>query len=375
MPRPLGQLRVLLSSRVLLDLEEADKVYREKGVQGYTDYLRCEGEFTGQGDTALGGFRRLNKGPMFDVALALSKLNVMSPDANNPLVELGLSCKDEHDSAEAIMRNLAVSDIGPALEWEVATNGHAVNASIHKAFKTDLFLTRSAADAQTAVDLGIASAVINFPPEGTYDFDGAGPVRIIVDGDAVAFGDSAEVGFRRDVAGNKDYGQAVLQYKEREHAEVDKLIEPGPFTVVLAKISAINKLFPPKEAPFEIGLLTARGGRATGRALATLRAHGVFFNYPSGFMGGADKGEWLEAHKPHLFLDDQITHLNRGMVFCPTGLVPYKTGGAMNLYQMELKNASPVFEAAAQGKAPVIEQDNVNRGPWPFPKSPDHQPG
>ena len=374
MPRPLGQLRIMMSSRVLLDLEEADMVYKEKGAQGYTDYMRCEGEFKGQGDPALGGFRRLGKGPMFDVALALSKLNVMSLDKNNPLVELGLSCKDENDSAEAIMMNLAMSDIGEFLEWETATSGHAIGKEIHQAFKTDLFLTRSPGDAQTAIDLGIAAAVINFPPNGTYDFNAGGPVRIIVDGDAVAFGDSAEVGYRRDVAAHKDdYGQAVQLYKDREHAEVNKMIEAGPFTVVLAKISAINKLFPQGQAPFEIGLLTARGARATCRALSSLRAHGVHFNYPSGFMGGSDKGDWLEAHKPHLFLDDQETHLKRGMFFCPTGLVPYKTGGAMHQYQQELKNASQVFDAAAQGKPAVAEQDNQN--PVIVPKAPGNQPG
>lgn len=381
MPRPLGQLRIMMSSRVLLDLEEADIVFRDKGPQAYTDYLRCEGEYAGQGDAALGGFRRLGKGPMFDVALALNRLNVMSPDKNSPIVEIGLSCKDENDSADAIFRNLAQSILGEALEWEVATNGHPVDAKIHKAFKTDLFLTRSASDAQLAVDLGIAAAVINFPPVGTYDFESAGPVRIIVDGDAVAFGDSAEVGFRKDVASHpKDkYGDAVSQYKHREHDEVDKTIEPGPFTIVLAKISLLNSLFPPKEAPFEIGLLTARGGLSTARAVATLKAHGVKFNYPSGFMGGGDKGEWLEAHRPHLFLDDQATHLDRGKHFCPTGLVPYKAGGAMHQYQLELKSAaSPTvqsFDKAAQG-TPVIEQDNkpVTKPDQPKGEMPGNKP-
>lgn len=370
-----------MSSRVLLDLEGADAVFRDKGPQAYTDYMRCEGEFLGEGDASLGGFRRIGKGPMFDVALALSRLNVMSPDKNNPIIELGLSCKDENDSADVIFRNLAASVLGEALEWEVATNGHPVDAKIHKAFKTDLFLTRSGNDAQIAVDLGIAAAVINFPPQGTYDFDIAGPVRIIVDGDAVAFGDSAEVGFRKDVASHskEKYNDAVSQYKHREHDDADKPIEAGPFTVVLAKISMLNSLFPPKEAPFEIGLLTARGGLATARAVATLKAHSIKFNYPSGFMGGSDKGEWLEAHRPHLFLDDQATHLDRGKHFCPTGLVPYKAGGAMHQYQLEQKAAatpSPAaqsFDRAASG-VPAVEQDNKVQPAAPKGEAPGHKP-
>lgn len=344
MPRPMGHIRILMSSRVLLDLEEADTIFREQGKQAYTDYLRCNGEYAADKDPDL-GCRRLGKGPLFDVAVALFKLNALSKD---PIVEIGLSCKDEIASARAIFRNLAVTDLGPALEWDTATAGRPVSAEIHKAFKTDLFLTRSASDAQIAIDLGIAAAVINFPPVGTYDYNPEGPVRIIVDGDAVAFGDSAELGFRNDVDTIPNYNDAVTTYKEREHQDVDKAIEPGPFTAVLAKIAELNDRFEPGNQPFEIGLLTARGGRASGRALTALETYGIKFNYPSGFMGGADKGEWLEAHRPHLFLDDQKTHLDRGMHFCPTGLVPYKKDGLMQDYLLKKSKPATDFTEAAK---------------------------
>lgn len=334
MPRPLGHMRILFSSRVLFDLEAADQIFKEKGEQAYTDYLLCQGEYSGQGDPSLNGVRRLGKGPLFDFALALAKLNL-----KGPIVELGMSCKDNIPSACAIFENFQTTEaLANGMESCFSTSGSPVDAKMHEAFETDLFLTRNAADAQVAIDLGIAAAVINFPPVGTYDYDiSGGPVRIIVDGDAVAFGDSAEVGFRNDVATVPDYGQAVSQYKNREHQERHRPVEAGPFTRVLAKISELNSRFPRGAAPFEIGLLTARGALANARAVVTLKAHGIKFNYASGFLGGADKGVWLKAHRPHLFFDDQKTHLDRGMLFCPTGLVPYKTGGAMHEYQMRMK--------------------------------------
>ena len=354
MPRPMGQLKILFSSRVLFDLERADQIFQQKGIQAYTDFLRCEGDCDGEGDPALGGFRRLGKGPMFDFAVALSKLNSKSPDPKKPIIELGLSCKDEIESARPIFRNLAATVLASAFEWETPTAGHPIDERIHKSFKTDLFLTRSAADAQTAIDLDIAAAVINFPPHGTYDYEQEGPVRIIVDGDAVAFGDSAEVGFRNDVSTHTtDYSKAVTTYKNREHDQCDQPIEVGPFTVVLAKIAELNSQFPKGQQPFEIGLLTARGAKAADRALTTLEEYGVKFNYPSGFMGGSDKGEWLEAHRPHLFLDDQTTHLDRAKAFCPTGLVPYKSGGPMHTLLQEQAKKAFSNEAGQKSDKPV----------------------
>lgn len=345
MARTLGHIRILMSSRVLLDLEEADKVFKEKGVEGYTDYMLCRGEYAKDMDEAL-GCRRLKKGPLFDFALAMDKLNALSK--KDPIVEVGMTCKDETDTALALFRNLNETALAVALEYRITTAGAPVSPKIHKAFKTDLFLTRSESDAQIAIDLDIAAAVVNFPPRGTYDYDyNVQPVRIIVDGDAVAFGDSAEVRYREAIDSGKTYAEGLKAYKDGEKRDVNQAVEPGPFTPILAKISQLNSLFPRGEAPFEISLLTARGGPASDRALSTAFQHGIKFNGVSGFMGGASKHEFLAEHKPHLFFDDQQTHLEKSAEFCPTGRVPYKTASPMFEYLLRKKR-----EADAKVSAP-----------------------
>lgn len=364
MPRPMGHLRILMSSRVLLDLEEADKVFRDEGVAGYTDYMLCHGKYEKDKDPVL-KCRRLGKGPLFDFALALHNLN---RNSKTPLVEVGVSAKDEVDTAFVLYKNLSCSGLSFALEYRTTTAGGPVTEKVHNAFKTDLFLTRSEADAQIAIDLGIAAAVMNFPSRGTYDYDHQSfPLHIVVDGDAVAFGDSAEVRFREAVDSGIPYEEALLKYKNGEFTDADDPVEPGPFTPVLAKISQMNASLPKDKAPFILSLLTARGGPASERALATVVEYGIKLNGDSGWMGGSDKGTWLEAYRPHVFFDDQQTHLERGAEFCPTGRVPYKTGSPMFEYlarkkaEAAARNAATFTEAARPDTTAIPEaaQDNA----------------
>jgi 5'-nucleotidase len=362
MARPMGLLRIMFSSRVLLDLEEADTIFREKGKQAYTDYLRCRGEYQKDYDPEVGG-RRLKKGPLFDVAMALQKLNQSSKES---LVELGLSCKDETGSALPIFRNLDVAGLGLPIEYRVATAGKKLTKEFHEAFSTDLLLTRSAEDAQTAVDLGIAAAVINFPPEGTYDYDqnSNGPVRLFVDGDAVAFGSGAEVRYRTE---------GLDAYRRLENQDFDQPLDPGPFTAVLAKISQLNERFADGQKPFEIALLTARGSLAAARAITITESLGLKFNGGMFFMGGASKHEVLKAQRPHLFLDDQMTHLKEGAKYCPTGLVAYASGSPMDIYLREQKkledakaNATDVTAKPETPEAPPApDAKKAPKGPKP----------
>ena len=354
MPRPMGHIRILFSSRVLLDLEEADQVFKEKGVDGYRDYMLCTGAYEADRDPEL-GCRRFDKGPLFDMALALNRLN---QKAGKPLVELGMSAKDTIDTGLVLEKNLNASALAAALTYSTSTSGGPVSEKAHRAFKTDLFLTRSDSDAQAAIDLGIAAAVMNFPPQGPYDFDhDLHPIHIVVDGDAVAFGDSAEVRYREALDTGKTPEEGLQIYVDGEKRDMGSPVEQGPFTALLTKLTQLNAQFPKGEAPFSLSLLTARGTEARARAIATALDHGIDFNGDCAYVSGAAKSDWLAAYRPHVFFDDQQAHLGPGAHFCPTGRVPYKTNGPMYEYLKRKELAANTNVHPKVAEAQVNAQD------------------
>lgn len=337
MPRQMGHLRILFSARVLLNLEEADKVYREtlqhallddavfeqarlQAVQRYNDFVACRGDFADDDyDPQVRG-RRFEKGPLFDFAKALAELNRLSDE---PLVEIGLSAKDEAESGITIFRNLDMTELGDVLGYRLLTCGNQITPAFHRSFGTDLFLSRNPQDVQCARDTGIASALINFPEAWEYDHSAhKGPLKIMVDGDCVAWGDTAERRYRESLSQADNPRAGLDRYVALEDQEFDQPLEAGPFTNVLEKISRLNDRFPREQAPFLISLLTARGGKASTRALTTLVDHDIALNGFAEFKGGATKADGLRAHDPDVYFDDQATHLSEGRL-CPAGLVFY----------------------------------------------------
>lgn len=344
MPRPRGHLRILFSARVLLNLEEAHRLYtqtwhdaRQQGVDDrsararaaarYNDFVSCRGEFSsGPYDAEVQG-RRFDKGPLFDFALALAQLN---RGAEEPLVEIGLSAKDEALSGITIFRNLDTSALADTLDYRLLTCGRAITSPFHQSFGTDLFLSRNERDVQCARDIGIASALINFPDDWEYDnSQHQGPLKIMVDGDGVAWGDKSEQRFREALSHAGNMKEGLEKYIALEDREFAQPIEAGPFTRVLEKISRLNGRFAHDDAPFEISLLTARGGRASTRALTTLVNHDIALNGFAEFKGGATKADGLRAHGPDVYFDDQQTHLSEGRL-CPSGLVFYVSDSPLN---------------------------------------------
>lgn len=344
MGRPVGHIRIMASSRVILNLEKADAVFKkafdkkfsalkkkgaeikdaeieahEAAVNAYTDYVCCQkGIYKDDYDPRLGG-RLFEKGIAFDFLEAALALNEKFEE---PIVEVQLTCKDELESAVPIFRNIDLS--GLKIEQRHATAGRPLSQTEHEAFGTDLLLTRNAHDAQQAVDLGIAAAIMHMPPgEFVYKAED-GPVRLWFDGDAVAFGSSAELRFREE---------GLQAYKDLESQDFEKAVEPGPFTQILAKFSELNSRFRRGEEPFELSLLTARGHTAAARVASIARHHGIRFNGHTIFMGGAAKAPVLNAHKPHMYFDDQLSHLKD--LKCPAGLVRYPTDSPMHKYQTE----------------------------------------
>jgi 5'-nucleotidase len=330
MPRKMGKIRVIMSSRILFDLETADDVFKTKGIAAYTDFMRAvTAEHKAAYDPDIKA-RRLEEGIMLPFAKRLLAVN---DNQKESIVELIISCKDQSDTAGIIFANLEAHGLG-SVEMRISTCGNAITPQDLKAFGTDVFLTRNFKDAQTAINTGVASAQIFLPETKKLmkAYNKAAnrsieePPHIVFDGDAVAFGSSAEAFYRE---------HGLDHYRVEESKQKHSSIEQGPFTNLLQKLTALNAEQPNGSPLFKLSLLTARGAEASTRLMTIFEEFGIRFN---GFIicaGGSSKADVLKAYKPDLFLDDQETHLKESCLHCPTGLVPYHKDSAMAQFLSE----------------------------------------
>src|SRR5690606_27654437 len=79
-----------------------------------------------------------------------------------------------------------------------------------------------------------------------------------------------------------------------------------------------------------ISIVTARNAPAHKRVINSLRSWGIETVNEAFFLGGIEKRKVLEILQPHIFFDDQVTHLERtaesiASVHIPFGIANIKT--------------------------------------------------
>ena len=95
----------------------------------------------------------------------------------------------------------------------------------------------------------------------------------------------------------------------------------GPFKTFLALLHQIQLGYPADASPIRTALITVRGAPVHERVIRTLRAwiriDEVFF------LGGKDKGEFLNAFGAEILFDDQQKHCESARQPVATGHVPH----------------------------------------------------
>ena len=165
-------------------------------------------------------------------------------------------------------------------------------------------------DVRKALDGGFAAATI-LP--GKVAVSAQAQLRIAFDGDAVIFSDEAERVYKQD-------GLAAFNHSEKESA--GKPLPGGPFRGFLAAMHHIQGEFPPEQSPIRTALVTARGAPAHERVIRTLRAWDIRIDEAL-FLGGLDKGPFLETFQADIFFDDQHRHCQSARQHVPTGHCAY----------------------------------------------------
>ena len=187
-----------------------------------------------------------------------------------------------------------------------------------EAFNASLFLSSNHEDVRQAVMRGAPAGQV-FPTEFKDDLSDP-ELRVAFDFDGIIADDSAEAIFKSD-------GLQAFLDSEREAAAVP--MPAGPLSKLfrkLAALQAIEKSRAEKDQTYSprirVAIMTARNAPAHERVVTTLREWGIEVDEVF-FLGGIEKARILEVFRPHIFLDDQIGHVEGAQRLVPCAHVPF----------------------------------------------------
>jgi 5'-nucleotidase len=289
---PANRLVLAISSRTLFDLEDAHELYVRDGLAAYLDYQRSRED------------------------------EVLSPGAAFPLVRklLALQGPDGSQSVEVILLSRNSSETGLRIFNSIQHHGLAISRAVFsngaapfpyiQPFGAHLFLSTHGEDVRSALKAGVAAATVLPVPalESRHD-----QLRIAFDGDAVLFGDESERIAR---------GEGLLAFSKNEKDLALTPLSVGPFGAFLHALHDLQQEYPVDEAPIRTALVTARSAPAHKRVILTLREWGVRLDEAL-FLGGRDKGPFLDAFGADIFFDDSTHNIESARRHVAAGHVPH----------------------------------------------------
>jgi 5'-nucleotidase len=285
-------LTVATSSRALFDLEEANEIYESQGAEAYAAYqIAHEDEV-------------LPAGAAFSL---VKKLLLLNRDLKDKLIDVVLVSRNSADTGLRVFNS--ITHYGLDIQRAAFTSGRAPYRYLAD-FGALLFLSQNPDDVRNALDAGVAAATIIPTAAGGGGDD---VLRIAFDGDAVLFSDEAE----------RIYQESGLEAFNRD--EVSARRQPlagGPCTPFLLAWHPDQTRYPIDGCPIRTALVTARGAPAHERVIRTLREGRIRIDEAL-FLGGKDKGDFLESFGADIFFDDQQQQCASAREHVATGHVPF----------------------------------------------------
>jgi len=288
----LDRLVVAISSRALFDLTESHALFEQEGLDAYRRY-----QIAREDESLLPGIA-------FPLVEKLLRLNALSSET--PRVEVILLSRNSGDTGLRIFNS--IEHHGLEIVRAAFTSG-ASTYPYAQAFGADLFLSANAEDVARALSIGMAAATI-LPSKAPAKR--SEQLRIAFDGDAVIFGGESE-------RISQERGIDAFHRNETERAA--EPLAGGPFRGFLSALHSIQAAFPAESSPLRTALVTARSAPAHKRVILTLRQWGVRID-ESMFLGGRDKGPFLEAFGADVFFDDSPLNVESARRHVATGHVP-----------------------------------------------------
>ncbi|MEV6667615.1 5'-nucleotidase [Streptomyces nigra] len=297
-----NRLVIGIASSALFDLAEADTVFREQGEESYRVYQEEHLDDT------------LSKGVAFPFIRRLLSLNDLSaPD--DPLVEVIVLSRNDPDTGLRVMRS--IKSHGLAISRAIFMQGRSPYRFI-PALNMSLFLSANETDVREAVALGLPAGRVLGPAaaDDTDDQD----LRIAFDFDGVLADDSSEQVFQTG---------GIEGFRSHETMNAATPHDPGPLRDFLASLNRLQRREeeqrtqnPDYKIRVRVSLVTARNAPAHERAVRSLKGWGVTVN-DAFFLGGIDKSAIMQVLRPHIFFDDQVSHLAGTSRSTPSVHVPF----------------------------------------------------
>ena len=315
------RLVIGVASSALFDLTESDAVFRERGEAGYRVYQE---EHL---DTPLAG------GVAFPFVKRLLSLNDLSPAADDPLVQVIILSRNDPMTGLRVMRSIEHHDL--KITRAIFTQGLSPYPYI-PAVGIALFLSANSDDVRGATAAGYPAGLVLDSP--ACDEADDTELRVAVDFDGVVIDDASESVMQSG---------GLTEFHNHERANAATPHNQGPLAQFLIRLSAIQRIEDARvdsDATYtrriRISIVSARDAPAHEQAVMTLKSWDVAVN-DAFFLGGVDKGPVLGVLRPHIFFDDQRSHLTSSSRFVASVHVPY--GELNRVAETDADDSSPAL--------------------------------
>ena len=307
MPYPIEKkLVIAVSSRALFDMQDSDAVFRQDGEDAYRVYQQKHINDP------------LKEGVAFPFIKRLLNLNASFPEEQP--VEVILFSKNSPETGLRAFRSIQHYNLNIS---RACFSSGKPNHQYLPAFNSTLFLTTNREDAREALANGITAGVVG--KQEIQDSNEEG-LCLAFDFDGVIADDSAERVYKE---------QGLAAYQEYEKVHGTHPLKSGPIANLLKRISSFQKLERTKQQEdpkyrrlLKTAIVTARNAPAHERVVFTLQSLEIEVDEVF-FMGGVEKARLLNILKPHIFFDDQESHIkninNVAGVLIPFGVANAKS--------------------------------------------------
>jgi 5'-nucleotidase len=297
-----NRLVIGVASSALFDLTASGAVFDEQGESAYRAYQEEHLQDP------------LAPGVAFQFVKRLLALNNLSSSAEDPLVEVVIMSRNDPETGLRVMKS--IESHGLAITRGIFRAGRSPYKFI-PAFNIALYLSADEAAVRAALESGYPAGLVL---ASTAEDDGTDDLRISFDFDGVLADDSAERLFQSG---------GLQAFQEGEAGSANEPLPEGPllpFLRALSRIQEVERSRISSNGEYRkrlfVSIVTARNAPAHERVVRTLKDWQVTVD-DAFFLGGLEKGRIMEVLRPHIFFDDQRTHLEGTAKYVPSVHVPF----------------------------------------------------